>query len=117
MTDEVRSNTPTAVKLDVAGNLLQITWSDAHVSRYDGGYLRFLCPCAACRGHSPGQVEPPLWESVKDVRLSHVAPVGSYALSFTVSDGHSSGIYSYGFLRDHCPSTRVDLDDCGRPIS
>lgn len=115
MTDAAASTIPTAVKLDVAANVLQITWSDGHVSRYAGGYLRFICPCAACRGHSPGEVEPPPWTQVKDVRITHVEPVGTYALAFTASDGHSSGIYSYSFLREHCPSTREDLDDLGHP--
>ena len=115
MADDTLSNTPTAIKLDVADSVLQITWSDGHVSRYDGAYLRFICPCAACRGHSPGEVEPPSWDSVKDTRVSHVAPVGTYALGFTLSDGHNSGIYSYSILREHCPSTQPPLDDRGRP--
>ena len=115
MADDTLSNTPAAIKLNVADNVLQITWSDGHLSRYDGGYLRFICPCAACRGHSPGEVEPPSWDSVRGTRVTHVAPVGTYALSFTLSDGHGSGIYSYSILREQCPSTQPALDDRGRP--
>ena len=115
MTDENRSSTPTAVKLNVADNVLQITWDDAHVSRFDGGYLRFICPCAACRGHSPGEVEPPPWDQVKDVKITNVQPVGTYALSFAVSDAHGLGIYTYSFLREQCPSSRQGVDDVGRP--
>ena len=32
-----------------------------------------------------------------------VTPVGRYAISFTWNDGHSSGIYSWDYLRRHCP--------------
>ncbi|MFV1959370.1 MAG: gamma-butyrobetaine hydroxylase-like domain-containing protein, partial [Planctomycetota bacterium] len=37
---------PASVRLDVAGNLLAIRWGDGHESRYDGAYLRWICPCA-----------------------------------------------------------------------
>jgi hypothetical protein len=29
--------------------------------------------------------------------------VGNYALSFAWSDGHQTGIYTFGHLRDLCP--------------
>ncbi len=91
---------PTAVKLDVAANALTITWADGHVSHHDGAHLRQVCPCASCRGHSPGERPPPTWEQVKDVRLTGVRPVGSYALHLDLSDGHDSGIYTWAFLRE-----------------
>jgi len=93
--------TPTAVNLDVATNTLAITWADDHVSRYDGARLRQICPCATCRGHSPGERPLPTWEQVKEVRLTHVKPVGSYALHLDLSDGHDSGIYTWTFLREN----------------
>ena len=94
---------PTAVNLDVASNLLEVAWSDGLASRYSGGYLRHACPCADCRGHAPGEKEPPPWERCKDVRVSNVEPVGTYALRFTLSDGHATGIYTYEFLREVSP--------------
>ena len=98
--------TPTAIELDVGANQLDVTWADGHVSHYSGGYLRHACPCAECCGHVPGEKEPPPWEQVKDVRVSHVAPVGTYALRFTLSDGHSTGLYTYTHLRAICPESR-----------
>lgn len=106
---------PTAITLDVAANRLTVTWSDGHVSTYDGAYLRQVCPCAACRGHSPGERPPPTWAQVRDVRVTHVSAVGGYAVQLTLSDGHASGIYSWPFLRAACPSLRDDVDDVGRP--
>ena len=107
--------TPTAVKLDVAGNLLQVAWQDGHVSRYAGSYLRKVCPCAACVGHAPGEREPPSWHQVDGVRVTHVEAVGTYALKLALSDAHSTGIYTYAFLRDACPSARPDVDATGLP--
>ena len=102
---------PTTINLDVASNLLEVTWGDGLVSHYNGGYLRHACPCADCRGHAPGEKEPPPWEQCKDVRVMHVEAVGTYALRFDLSDGHSTGIYTYDFLREVSPQE----GETGRP--
>ena len=106
---------PSAIHLDVQGNLLTVTWADGHVSRYLGSYLRHLCPCADCRGHAPGEKDPPSWQAVRDVRVRHVEAVGTYALRFDLSDGHTTGIYTYAWLREQCPTGRDDCDELGRP--
>ena len=106
---------PTAIKLHVGDNLLEVTWSDEHVSRYAGSYLRKICPCAACVGHAPGEREPPSWQQVEGVRVTHVEAVGTYALKLDLSDAHASGIYTYDFLRRSCPSERPDVDEVGHP--
>lgn len=109
------ADTPVAIRLDVRENLLEIEWIDGHVSRYDGGYLRWICPCAACTGHVPGEVPPLPWNSVRSVRVTHLEPVGTYALRLTLSDGHATGIYSYSDLRRRCPSAVPGVDERGRP--
>lgn len=110
------STDPTSVRVDLDANRVVITWRDGHESRYTGAYLRWTCPCAACRGHAPGQVEPPRFEDVRQVRLLGAGAVGSYALRFDFSDGHDSGIFSYEHLRRSCPTTRDDLDEAGEPL-
>ena len=107
---------PQAIRLDVPGNRLHVDWQDGHRSVYDGGYLRWICPCAGCRGHVPGEVPDPDWEQMKDVRVTHVEAVGTYALRFALSDGHTTGIYSYDLLRERCPSQDPARDEAGRPI-
>lgn len=109
MTDD-----PTAINLDMTTDVLQITWADGHVSRYAGAYLRRICPCASCRGHAPGEVEPPTWEQVRGVRVAGLQPVGAYAVQPTFDDGHATGIYSFTWLREHCPSVDDGLDAEGR---
>lgn len=111
------SSDPVAIRLDLAENRLEIDWSDGHQSRFDAAYLRWTCPCARCRGHAPGEVEPPTWAAVKDVTVSHAEAVGTYALRFTFSDGHDTGIYAFDWLRQQCPRLRDDVDDTGRPLA
>ncbi len=94
---------PTGIRLDLGRNLLEIDWDDGVTSRYDGAFLRFVCPCAGCRGHGPGQVPPPTWQQVEGVRLTGAEGVGAYALRLGLSDGHATGIYSFDFLRAHDP--------------
>jgi DUF971 family protein len=94
---------PRSLRLDLKTQRLHVTWHDGHVSEYGAGWLRFICPCAGCRGHAPGQVPPPEWEAVKDVRVTHATGVGGYAIQFEFSDGHSTGIYAFDRLRAECP--------------
>ena len=79
----------------------RLTWSDDHVAEYDYDYLRGYCPCAGCQGHGTGVVrfQPP----DSPVEPLSIQPVGNYAVSFQWSDGHSTGIYRFDFLREICP--------------
>jgi DUF971 family protein len=97
------SAVPKTLGLDLKTQVLTVEWHDGHTSVYPTNLLRFLCPCAGCRGHAPGEVPPPEWDAVKDVRATGAEQVGAYALQFTFSDGHSTGIYAYDRLRDACP--------------
>ncbi len=102
MNDPLR-DTPARLSLSLRDQTLSVTWHDGHASVYDAAYLRLVCPCAACRGHSPGEVEPPTPDQVKGVRIVDAASVGGYAIQFTFDDGHSTGIYAYDHLRRLCP--------------
>jgi DUF971 family protein len=91
------------MRLDLKTQRLHVVWHDGHASEYGAAWLRFVCPCAGCRGHAPGQVPPPEWEAVKDVTIADAAGVGGYAVQFSFSDGHSTGIYAFDRLRAECP--------------
>ncbi len=102
MTVHPGKTTPTEIKKIGNGNL-EITWEDGHVSLYDFRYLRQKCPCAGCIDE---------WTSKKlikedtiplDLEGLKVEPVGGYALSFSFSDQHNTGIYHFSHLRDICP--------------
>ena len=81
---------------------LRITWADGHVSLYGFPLLRRNCPCALCRDEWSGKalLDP---SSVPDgLRADRADLVGHYALSFSFSDGHGAGIYSFETLRRLC---------------
>ncbi|MFV1958992.1 MAG: gamma-butyrobetaine hydroxylase-like domain-containing protein, partial [Planctomycetota bacterium] len=59
--------------------------------------------------------EAPAWDDVKDVRATNAAGVGAYAIRFTFTDGHDSGIYAWTVLRENDPADRDDVDGIGRP--
>jgi DUF971 family protein len=64
--------------------------------------LRDHCPCALCR-EQPRRALPIVESQRALLYPATVALVGRYAVSIEWSDGHDSGIYSYGTLRGLCP--------------
>jgi DUF971 family protein len=52
------------------------------------------------RGHGPGQEV--LQTGKRMVGITSIESVGNYALQFTFSDGHDSGIYSWSYLHELC---------------
>ena len=79
---------------------LRISWKDGVATEYVTRDLRLLCPCAGCvdemtgvRTLSDGQVND-------SVYLTAIHYVGRYALQFVWSDGHSTGIYTFEYLRE-----------------
>jgi DUF971 family protein len=80
--------------------VVRITWDDGHVGEYPREYLRGYCPCAMCQGHGSG---PKKFTSGGDSKLSEIRAVGNYAVEFAWEDGHSTGIYTFDYLRSLCP--------------
>lgn len=89
--------------VQVIGAELAIRWSDGAESFIALEKLRRNCPCAGCNGErdimgnlykSP---EKPL--SGQSFRVVRVSPVGGYALQLVWGDGHSTGLYSFEYLR------------------
>jgi DUF971 family protein len=90
------------------GEGVEIAWTDGHVSRYTFPYLREHCPCAMCNDERKKKTELgktaeafPMFKP--RVTAKSASPVGNYAVQIEFSDGHSTGIYSYGHLREICP--------------
>lgn len=78
---------------------LSIRWLDGNVDDLDVRDLRLACPCALCVEEMSGQalLNP---ESVPtDVLPRKITSVGTYAVIIDWSDGHGTGIYTYGYLR------------------
>ncbi|HXG51005.1 MAG TPA: DUF971 domain-containing protein [candidate division Zixibacteria bacterium] len=95
----MESRFPVEIHHQKAAGAVRIIWDDGHSADYPQDYLRGYCPCALCQGHGPAIRFRP----VEGARLETIRAVGNYAVEFVWSDGHSTGIYSYDYLRSICP--------------
>ena len=90
---------PTEIKLHQVSRKLEIAFNNGTRFELPYEFLRVYSPSAEVRGHGPGQEV--LQVGKKDVEITRVEPVGSYAVQFTFSDGHDTGIYSWDLLYDY----------------
>ena len=91
--------TPIEITLHQKSQLLEISFADGASFRLPSEFLRVYSPSAEVRGHGPGQEV--LQIAKKDVQITAVEPVGSYAVQLRFSDGHDTGIYSWDLLYDY----------------
>jgi len=89
---------PTDIKLHQKSNILEITFGDGQTFKLPCEFLRVYSPSAEVRGHGHGQEV--LQVGKKEVGITSIEPVGSYAVQLTFSDGHDSGIFSWDYLYD-----------------
>jgi len=122
---------PTNVQVHVTeGTGVDITWADGHRSHYGFDYLRDECPCATCGeerrkkaemsqktgagaagGGLPGAL--PMYKPKPKARRAQA--VGHYALQIEFTDGHSTGIYSFDYLREICPCDACKAEFRSKP--
>jgi DUF971 family protein len=89
---------PSRVKR-VSAYQTDVFWNDGHFSSYASWYLRENCPCANCVEEFSGRRMIAEGSIPSNLERVNIGPVGNYGLSFTWSDGHSTGIYTFDFLR------------------
>jgi DUF971 family protein len=89
---------PTEITLHQKSRELEITFDDGKQFRWSCEMLRVYSPSAEVRGHGPGQEV--LQIGKKNVEITAIDPVGTYAVKLTFSDGHDTGLYSWDFLYD-----------------
>lgn len=85
--------------IDVSGARLFIEWNDGAAKEYPARLLRQMCQCAHCISEDTRRVLLDRERVPQDITLKHAEPVGNYAITFRFSDGHSTGIYTFDFLR------------------
>jgi DUF971 family protein len=93
-----QSPRPTEIKLHQKSRELEIAFDNGNKFRFSCEFLRVYSPSAEVRGHGPGQEV--LQVGKKNVEISAIEPVGSYAVTLVFSDGHNTGIYSWDYLHD-----------------
>jgi DUF971 family protein len=96
--------TPAKIHADRGAGTLAIDWADGHATTYTAHDLRWLCPCAFCRGEAglPGWLDTSPTLTAEQTQLVDVHLVGSYAIAPTWADGHHTGYYPFALLRQRC---------------
>lgn len=78
---------------------LRIRWRDGAVSELEPWLLRTRCPCAGCVDEKTG-IRTLRADSVpRGIYPEAIHYVGRYALQFLWSDGHTTGLYPFDYLR------------------
>jgi DUF971 family protein len=86
------------------GRELAIKWDDGRESFVSLEKLRRACPCAGCKGETDvmgNLYRGPEKELVAaSFDLTGIAYVGGYAVQPRWADGHSTGLFSFDYLRN-----------------
>ncbi len=95
---------PVAIRRLDDGVTIEIEWDErGHIGDYPARALRLACRCASCQEEMTGV---PILDPAKvspDLRALDLRLVGGYAVQFTWSDGHDTGIYPWEYLLSLCP--------------
>jgi DUF971 family protein len=88
---------PIELKLADEKRALHISWDDKRHDVLEAEYLRVESPSAEVQGHTPDEKQ--IVTGKKNVTIRDVVPVGTYAVRLVFSDGHSTGIFTWRYLR------------------
>jgi DUF971 family protein len=94
--------TQTLENAAVIGDDLALSFGDGSEAYLGLAMLRRSCPCAACQGEPDALgrvVKPHVEYGPRAFELLKFEAVGGYALQLFWADGHSTGIYSYAYLK------------------
>jgi DUF971 family protein len=89
---------PTELRLYKDRKALTIVFDNGESFALPAEYLRVRSPSAEVQGHSPD--ERKTVSGKKNVAVLEVNPIGNYAVRLVFDDMHSTGIYSWNYLRE-----------------
>ncbi len=87
---------PTEINFHKVSKTLELAFDDGSTFKLPAEFLRVYSPSAEVQGHGPGQEV--LQIGKEDVNITHLEPVGHYAISLSFDDNHDTGIYSWEYL-------------------
>ncbi len=96
----MKMHSPKAIHYHKQTRELELSYNGGQSYRLAAEYLRVHSPSAEVKGHGEG--DETLQVGKINVALKGIEPVGNYALKLTFDDGHDSGIYTWGYLRELC---------------
>src|SRR6476661_583822 len=89
---------PTELRLHKDRRTLTVTFEGGESYDLAAEYLRVKSPSAEVQGHSAE--ERKTVPGKRDVGIMEVLPVGNYAVRLSFDDMHSTGIFSWPYLRE-----------------
>ena len=89
---------PVEIRLPKDRRTLRVAFDDGRIFDLPAELLRVTSPSAEVQGHS--EAERKTVGGKRNVTILSVDPVGNYAVRLGFDDMHSTGIYSWAFLRD-----------------
>jgi DUF971 family protein len=104
---------PTEIRLRKDRKALIAAYDNGEAFTLAAEYLRIKSPSAEVQGHAPEERKTVAGK--RDVQILEVHPIGNYAVRLVFDDLHSTGIYSWDYLRDlginHARFWQEYLDD------
>ena len=95
---DVKLAWPVEIRLPKDRRSLRVAFDDSRTFDLSAELLRVTSPSAEVQGHS--EAERKTVGGKRNVAILSVDPVGNYAVRIGFDDMHSTGIYSWAFLRD-----------------
>jgi DUF971 family protein len=89
---------PVEIRLVKDRRALNVAFDDGQTFSLPAELLRVTSPSAEVQGHSQSQRKTV--GGKRNVTILSVDPVGNYAVRIGFDDMHSTGIYSWAFLRE-----------------
>lgn len=90
---------PEELRFSRNAKTLTVTFDDGQAFALPYKTLRLESPSAEVQGHGRGPKPPPPLIP-DDLSIEKADPVGRYAVRLYFSDGHSSGLYTWAYLRE-----------------
>ncbi|MEO5825011.1 MAG: DUF971 domain-containing protein [Gemmatimonadales bacterium] len=109
--------TPMPERIRRSDDAIEVVWQEGHVGRFEARALRLACPCAGCVDEMSGRplLDP---ETVPmDIAPLQVELVGGYAIRVRWSDGHGTGMQTFGWLLANCPCPTCSTVRTARPLA
>lgn len=97
MNDAERRPWPVEIRVRRAERVLEIDYDDGQSFRLPAELLRVESPSAEVQQHGGQKVIVP---GKRQVAIVDVEAVGHYAIKLDFDDGHDTGIYTWGYLRE-----------------
>lgn len=96
--NEEQLDWPTEIRLTEAGRVLKVAFESGASFDLPAEYLRVMSPSAEVQGHS--RAERRTIGGKRNILITAVEPVGTYALKLTFDDMHATGIYTWAYLAE-----------------